>query len=202
MLGLASTVTYAENTQNSGSRQAGEACGDDYKPVCARTRSNIVATYSNNCIAVADGAIVIYEVACRTELQCSFIYRPICARKLVANEQKVLTHVLVPYFNKCAAEKDTDENNPNGAVPLTIKGEQFPERKITDPRQVVNIENVCPRSQDDCGPAISDPKKLVCASDKDGVPRLYRNKCLAVFAGADPHKYNNLSPCDRPASTK
>jgi len=167
-------------------------CPTEFKPVCARTRGNIVATYSNSCFAEQDGSHVIDPTDACPPISCPATYEPVCARKTFSRQgenrpadgnrpfrrprpgpQNVdAPYELVPYYNDCAAKQD-------GAVPLTA----FTERKFrhVDHRylyaDIIDFNSVCPKT---C-PGIIE---LVCGEDENGKLRLYANRCSAILEGA------------------
>jgi hypothetical protein len=163
-------------------------CNTDWNPVCARTRQNIVARYSNRCYAEQDGALVIGPPEECELISCPATYEPVCARIAIDqgnNNELVdletarrrnparLLFKNQAFFNECAAREIG-----RGAV-LTPYSEgrhrhYFEHRHF---RGVIDMASVCPAS---CPPRID----LVCARDDQGRLRLYANRCAAIQEGA------------------
>jgi hypothetical protein len=149
-------------------------CNTEWKPVCARTRHNIVAIYSNRCFAEQDGAYFVGPMEDCQLLPCPANYEPVCARLQVSERQFVIR----PYYHECAARE-------NKAVPLTSWAE-FRERHAHFPefsrRGTIDMEFVCPST-------CSGKLEVVCAEDEFGRLRLYANRCQAILEGAIFKKY-------------
>ena len=169
-------------------------CSVEYKPVCARTRQNIVATYSNQCFAEQDGAHIVDPTDACPPISCPATYEPVCGRRSLRIEGGPPQEgerrgrrgpnrpppgavsggpfELVPYYNECAAKQD-------GAVPLT----NFSERRFRHIehryfyQDIIDFSTVCPRT---CSGRI----ELVCGEDESGKLRLYANRCSAILEGA------------------
>lgn len=213
LLSLASTLAFAQEyyrLQNEGreyrdgrySPRGPQArpfnCSAEWIPVCARTRSNIVARYSNSCFAEQDGAIVIgNQRECETlppAPSCPAIYEPVCARiivranrpdepidrriaeEIMEKEPRTLVFRNKAFFNDCAAREIG-----RGTV-LTPYSEgrnrshgHYLEHKFF--RGVVDMASVCPTT---CSGRID----LVCGKDDEGRERLYANRCSAILEGA------------------
>lgn len=188
----------------------------EWKPVCAVNRNRIVLTYSNRCMAELDGSVVLYPDECPRRINCSYTYEPVCARVNrqgpVPLEEALRPPVLRPFINECFTR----------TLPDRVRGESPPpeatqelEREITilrrygdemyhhHPRDreggryryygrsgIEDFAEVCPRSCPEGG-------ILVCALDHNNVFRLFKNRCSAVLAGANPNimRPGDLSKC-------
>jgi len=75
-------------------------CTQDFRPVCARTRTGTLETFSNACRARAAKATIVHPGPC--SIFCPLIFAPVCGRKDGKN---------TTYPNSCVAMA-------NGAVVL------------------------------------------------------------------------------------
>ena len=216
LFSLASTLVFAQEYQqptneysrpNEYSRSPGDyrnpprfypqqrhyICSVEYKPVCARTRQNIIVTYSNQCFAEQDGAHLVDPTDACPPIACPATYEPVCGRRSLRAEGPLEegerrgrrgpyrpfpgaisrgSFELIPYYNECAAKKD-------GAVPLT----NFSERRFKHSEHryiysdIIDFNTVCPRT---CSGRI----ELICGEDEAGKLRLYANRCSAILEGA------------------
>lgn len=185
----------------------------EWKPVCAVTRSRIAVTYSNKCMAELDGAITLYDDECPRRVSCSFAYEPVCARinrtGPLPLDEALKSPPLKPFINECFTR--TLPDRVRGEVPPAEATQELA-REITvlrsygdelhpGPRSgaryryygrsgIEDFADVCPRSCPEGG-------LVVCALDHNNVFRLYKNKCSAVMAGANPHvlRFGDLSKC-------
>lgn len=152
-------------------------CNTEWKPVCARSRHNIVAIYSNRCFAEQDGASYVGPSEDCQLLPCPANYEPVCARKFI---EQTRSFIVRPYYNECAA-RELDK-----AVPLTswaefkARHQHYPE--FRNRGNTVDMEFVCPAT-------CSGNVELVCAEDEFGKLRLYANRCQAILEGAVFKKY-------------
>jgi hypothetical protein len=216
LLSLASTLAFAQEfyrtPQNEYSRpgeysrgpfdgrygprgfpqQRHYVCSVEFKPVCGRTRQNIMVTYSNQCFAEQDGAHIVDPTDACPPIACPATYEPVCGRRSLRadgppdGERRGRRgpnrpppgavsggpFELIPYYNECAAKQD-------GAVPLT----NYSERRFRHVEHryfysdVVDFNSVCPKT---CSGRI----ELVCGEDEAGKLRLYANRCSAILEGA------------------
>jgi hypothetical protein len=201
LLSLASTLTFAQDNQfwrqspnqrnsprhHQNLQQRNYVCNAEWKPVCARTRQNIVARYSNSCYAEQDGAIVIGPPEECELISCPAIYEPVCARIIIDtknNDELIdrerartmnpasLIYLNKAYFNECAA-REIGRGTP--LISYSEGRHRYSEHKYY--KGVVDINSVCPTT---CSGKID----LVCARDDHGKERLYANRCSAVLEGA------------------
>jgi hypothetical protein len=165
----------------------------EWKPVCAITRNRIAATYSARCFAVLDGATPIADEACPAEKPCSSVYEPVCARVAAYSPDAAEPFEVKPYINGCIAEKADgyEATLRKHGDPLYRQHEQRISRHQDQKIRFAAIEafdSVCPKT-------CSDKIELICAQHQSGEARLYKNRCSAILAGADPNKYKSLTPC-------
>jgi hypothetical protein len=184
----------------------------EWKPVCAVTRNRIVVTYSNRCMAELDGAIVVDYGECPRLVSCSYSYEPVCAR-ITYPGRKPLSEALKPpplkaFINECFAR----------TLPDRVKGEYPPPeatdelaRDITILRKYGDDLHQFPQGQryryygrsgledfnDICPKSCPEGGLVVCALDHNNVFRLFKNRCSAILAGANPNllKQGDLSRC-------
>jgi hypothetical protein len=193
-----------------------------YEPVCAVTKHRVVVTYSNTCFAQLDGATPLFSGEC-PPFNCSSVYAPVCARPDI---DKSLPDIALketpiqPFINSCMATIRASEyylRTPDGKFEQKSKSafrvlRQYPDdiyyqaRFKTPPYPIETWNFVCPSPPESADPKhASCPEVIdyVCAEDQNGFPRLYKNRCFAVLAGADPNAYNdangksNVNRCDR-----
>ena len=162
-------------------------CNAEWKPVCARTRQNIVARYSNSCFAEQDGALVIGGPEECELITCAAIYEPVCARIIIdqgsgdelidretakKRRPELLIYKNKAFFNACAAQEISK------ATVLTTYSEGRP--RYSEHRHIrgaVDFNSVCPTT-------CSGRVELVCGRDDQGKERLYANRCSAILEGA------------------
>jgi len=84
-------------------------CPFIFQPVCARTPSGALQTFSNACVAKAAKATVVHPGACN--VFCPLIFAPVCGRKNGVNRT---------YSNSCVAMADGAVVLANGACPGPI----------------------------------------------------------------------------------
>jgi hypothetical protein len=157
-----------------------------YIPVCARTHNYLVATYSNRCMALADGATPITDDGepC-PQAECHTLYQPVCARLNSSQSDVSLDRpVIRAFINRCIAEKYQNPDNPDvTATVIRSYGEDIYmySRPRNRPQHVDDddFSRICPREN-----SCPDRPEYVCAKDRNNKARIYRNKCFAVLEGA------------------
>jgi hypothetical protein len=186
----------------------------EWRPVCAVNRNRLVLTYPNRCMAELDAAVVLFPDECPRRVSCSFTYEPVCARINRAGgpvplEEALRPPVLRPFINECFTR--TLPDRVRGEAPPPEATEEL-SREITILRRygdeiyhsgypggryryygrsgIEDFAEVCPRSCPEGG-------LLVCALDHNNVFRLFKNRCSAILAGANPHilRPGDLSKC-------
>jgi len=182
----------------------------EWRPVCAVTRSRIVVTYSNRCMAELDGAVVILPEECPRRVSCSYTYEPVCARinrpPDLTFDEALKTPPLRPFINECFTR--TLPDRVRGEAPPPVAREEL-RSEITILRRygdelypggaryqlyghtgLEDFAQVCPTTCPEGG-------LVVCALDHNNVFRLFKNVCSAIMAGANPHvlRLGDLSKC-------
>lgn len=185
----------------------------EWKPVCAVTLNRVAVTYPNACMAELDNAFVIDYAPCPIATSCAPTYEPVCGRvhrhEPLENLQEALRppHIR-PFLNECFARAHvvlhlTRESPPHleeehyGDVTILRRyGDnlfQYPHEHTYSYFGRSGLEDyggVCPTTCPEGG-------LVVCAVDHNNVPRLYKNRCSAVLAGADPTRFKpgDISKC-------
>ena len=185
----------------------------EWKPVCAVTLNRVTVTYPNQCMAQLDNAFVIENEACPIAASCAPTYEPVCGRPRRDHEVGNLDDALRPpeikaFINECYARAHevvrlTREYPPipdvdyYGNVTILRKYGDNLHQYSHDQRYhyygrsgMEHFEAVCPKTCPEGG-------LVVCAVDHNNVARLYKNRCSAVLAGADPtrFKFGDISQC-------
>ncbi len=177
----------------------------EWKPVCAVTINRVTVTYPNYCMAQLDNAFVIDEEPCPITPSCAPTYEPVCGRPHRNREIRDLNDALRPpeireFINECFARANlvirlTRNSPPDlredryGEVTILrrygddlyqyLRGQRY---NYYGRSGIEAYGEVCPKSCPEGG-------LVVCAVDHNNIPRLYKNRCSAVLAGADPTRY-------------
>jgi hypothetical protein len=183
----------------------------EWRPVCAVTRSRVAVTYSNQCMAELDGAVVIFPDECPRRVSCAYTYEPVCARvnrpPNLPLDEALKSPPLRPFINECFTR--TLPDRVRGETPPPEATEEL-SREVTVLRKygddiyhgpgaryryyartgLEDFAEVCPRSCPEGG-------LVVCALDHNNVFRLYKNRCSAILTGANPNvlRHGDLSKC-------
>lgn len=192
----------------------------EWKPVCAVTFNRVAVTYPNRCMAELDSAFIIDNYACPIAATCAPTYEPVCGRPLDHHphrrhsgglgglEEALRPPAIRPFINECFARAQevvqlTQDTPP--IIDIDFYGDVTILRRYGDDLQqypkdhryrhygksgLEDFGNICPKSCPEGG-------LVVCAVDHNNVPRLYKNKCSAVLAGADPNRFKmgDISSC-------
>ena len=185
----------------------------EWKRVCAVTLNRVAVTYPNRCMADLDNAFVIENEPCPIAPSCAPTYEPVCGRPHLRREIQDLRDALRPpeirsFINECYARARTVVRLSRESPPSLFE-EHFGDvtilRSYGDnifayPQEqryqyygrsgMEDFAAVCPKTCPEGG-------LIVCAVDHNNVPRLYKNRCSAVLAGADPtrFKFGDISQC-------
>ncbi len=177
----------------------------EWKPVCAVTLNRVAVTYPNHCMAQLDNAFVIDNRPCPIAMSCGATYEPVCGRPHHRRQPQDLDDALRPpeiktFINECFARAQevvrlTREKPPQldaefyGNVTVTRRyGDdlyQYPNGlryRYYGRSGLEDYADVCPKTCPEGG-------LVVCAVDHNNIPRLYKNRCSAVLAGADPTRF-------------
>lgn len=187
----------------------------EWRPVCGVTLNRVAVTYPNRCMAELDNAIVIDEERpCPISASCAPTYEPVCGRLPPDGpldfEAALRPPTVKAFINECFARAPMvfrlTTDNPPGLVPEQFNGDVLIIRKYGDdlfryPQHsqrynyygrsgLEDFSEVCPKSCPEGG-------LVVCAVDHNNVPRLYKNRCSAIKAGADLSRYKlgEISKC-------
>jgi hypothetical protein len=191
----------------------------EWKPVCAVTLNRVAVTYPNRCMAELDRAFIIENEPCPIAKSCAPTYEPVCGRPHRGHDIGTLDDALRPpeiknFINECFARAHwvlrlTQETPPRldeehyGEVTILRKyGDELydysaPRHQSHGQRYryygrsgLEDFAEVCPTTCPEGG-------LVVCAVDHNNQPRLYKNRCSAVLAGADPTRYKlgDISKC-------
>lgn len=185
----------------------------EWKPVCGVTLNRVAVTYSNHCMAQLDNAVIIENRPCPIAASCAPTYEPVCGRPERERPLEDLAEALrppeiKPFINECFARaREVVRLTPQ--TPPSIEPEYYGQvtviRRYGDdlyqyshwdehPHEheqryqyygrsgIEDYADVCPKTCPEGG-------LVVCAVDHNNQPRLYKNRCSAVLAGADPTRY-------------
>ncbi len=156
-----------------------------YEPVCTRTSLGVLTTYTNACLAEADGAAVIARGSC-SSADCPPAELPVCGRKGGANRV---------FLNRCAADKAGAMVIAAGACPEVCSQEIEWVCAVNEAGRRSDYGNACQAMI--AGARVLHPGKCiakpacaveglrVCALDvRTGQELDYANLCLAEIANA------------------
>jgi hypothetical protein len=177
----------------------------EWKPVCAVTLNRVAVTYPNHCMAQLDNAFIIDNKPCPIAASCAPTYEPVCGRPQRRRHIEDLTDALAPpkirhFINECFARAQSvvrlSRESPPGLWEDHYGDVTILRRYGDDLYQYPNglryqyygrsgledYADVCPKTCPEGG-------LVVCAVDHNNIPRLYKNRCSAVLAGADPTRF-------------
>jgi hypothetical protein len=156
-----------------------------YEPVCTRTSLGVLTTYTNACLAEADGAAVIARGSC-SSADCPPAELPVCGRQGGANRV---------FLNRCAADKVGAMVIAVGACPEVCSQEIEWVCAVNEAGKRSDYGNACQAMI--AGARVLHPGKCVakpaCASEglrvcaldvRNGEELDYANLCLAEIANA------------------